>query len=379
MKRTYFYLIILLLGMVVFLPSCKKKNDKNQIIPIVLDSNSVRAFAYQFEQMVIREDSASIISLFDKLGIKDSLKNNSLINSSFDADFGNVFLDAYFVDIEKTFSAAIREGGDFKFIKYYAKEGKHHIITRLYNDYTLRIDDWIVDTVNNSLKITDAFFYNLSSTLINSANYSLQYQILEYTNPDGITSVLSNAKNLLLSGQDKQVLKLLKSNKTDLQEYPFYWQLYLRALYENDYLHFVSNFDTIIAPHFDMRSVTLHKLIFYANNAMIDETEQCINEMISSTADDPIYLFFYASALIKDKEYEQALICFQNLEGTIPMIWDIWCAKLECFYYLDDKVNFQKVAIQAKKLYNMPEEELMQFIDNHFPAMKNMNFSEKNS
>jgi hypothetical protein len=63
----------------------------------------------------------------------------------------------------------------------------------------------------------------------------------------------------------------------------------------------------------------------------------------------------------------------------MPLLWDVWCEKLECYYHLGDVDNFKKSAILGYNTFELTEAELLDFINLHFPAMKKIEFFTKNS
>ena len=115
----------------------------------------------------------------DKLFAKNQVSENSLIKSSFDSDFGTFFFDAYFQNMVLNLVETINNGGHFMCTRVYQKDSVFHFVTHLYNDLTLRIDDWQLAVVDNEIKIQDGFFYNLSSSMINDLHYWMLYQIME--------------------------------------------------------------------------------------------------------------------------------------------------------------------------------------------------------
>lgn len=376
-KYNLIYLsIFLIIGLLSF--SCKK-GGKSDSEKVTLDSLHITEFAQNIEKNVINGDTIFYVKAFDKKGLKLKLKENSIAFSSLDANFGQFYFDNYFDRISDAAVEAVANGGDFKFVKYYKKGEEHHIVMRTYQDYTVSFFDWIVGIVDNEIKIKEGFIYNQSSTLSNDLIYYLHYHVMEITNPDGATPNLVKANGLLMAGKEREALKLLQKNKSQLKQYPTYWQIYIGALYESDNKNFIANLDALKKEGIDDRTINLHKLLYYSSNGNSKATEQIISKMIDLTGDDPVYLFLYGKSLSIEEDFKNALICYQNLEKAMPLLWDIWCEKLGCYYQLGDTEAFKKYALQGVSNFGMSESELLDFIQLHFPAMKKINFFPKNA
>ena len=378
MKSNFIYFLLMAGLLLVASPSCKKmKKVSNN--DIAIDSVSVKAFARLLESKVNKGDDTYYASLFDMQYIREQLKSNSVVYSALDAEAGDFFFKNYIQQIGFSTFDAIENGGDFKFVRYYMKDNEHHIVVRTYYDFGLRIDDWIVHACGQDIKIKDGFLYNQSSTLINDLMYYIQYNIMQRSVPDGATYFLFKAQSLLEGGKEKEALKILKEQKESLKGYPQYWQLYVKTLYESDHKQFLNAFEQLSEEAlFDERNILLNKMLYFANESNIEETQAVIEALIPFTGDDPIYLFFFAKVFADNQEYEAALECFNALEGMTPLLWDIWCEKLDCHYQLNDTESFKKTALLAEKIYNMTPSELLEFIELNFPAMKKVNFFDKN-
>ena len=373
-RKSLFLLLLCIVGIFSF--SCKKKSQSTELNPLVLDSVMVVKFAQQWESAVNCGDTALLLQTFDKLFAKNQVSENSLIKSSFDSDFGTFFFDAYFQNVVLNLVETINNGGHFMCTRVYQKDSVFHFVTHLYNDLTLRIDDWQLAVVDNEIKIQDGFFYNLSSSMINDLNYWMLYQIMEKTNPGGATTEFAKINDAIIAGNTKLAMQSLAESRMQLAGYPSYWQLYLKTLFEDDYDNFIARFEADVAPNFDSRSVQLHELIYNACAGNVEATEQNVYQLIPYCGDAPIFLFFAGFARLEAKEYRDAAVCFENLDGILPLFWDLWCAKLECFYYLNDVKSFESLVNEGRKMYGMTAEEISQFIDSQFPKMKNINYSE---
>jgi tetratricopeptide (TPR) repeat protein len=375
--KKYILFLIPLFGFILFTMNSCKKSPRVEEDKITLDSLHITEFAIQIENSIIKGDTNFYVQAFDKNYLKEKLQDNSIAYSSLDASFGKFYFDNYFTRIAASALSAIEGGGDFQFVKYYKKGDEHHIVMRAYKDFNLVINDWIVNLVDHQIKIKDGFLYNQSSTLSNDLIYYLHYNVMQITNPEGVTPILAKANGLLASGKEKEALKILDKNKDLLKQYPNYWQIYMSALYETDTKNYIAHLDLLQTEGIDPKTILLNKLLYFVNNGNSMATKQLIEKIIPLTGDDPIYLFLYGKSLSLEEDYKNALICYQNIENVLPLLWDIWCEKLDCYYQLGEAESFKKCAVLALPNFGMSEAELLDFIQLHFPAMKKLDFFPK--
>ncbi|MEG2070437.1 MAG: hypothetical protein RR034_03580, partial [Bacteroidales bacterium] len=307
-------------------------------------------------------------SAFDKKYIKQAISDNSIVYSSLDLDLGKELFNNCFQEGEKAVKI-IEKGGDFKFVRYYYIEKKHHIVFRTYDDFIVNFYDYIVDTADAKIKIKDGFIYNLSNTFINDVRSSMLYSIMQHTNPDRNHSEIKKVIQLMENHRYSEALKILEKEQKSLKIYPMYWQLYLSNLYKCNSGIFIKTLDQLQKEGLDERYILLHKLFFLSNTGNISETENIINRLIPFSGDDPIYLLFYGKANYNAKNYQDALICYESAEEVMPLLWDLWYGKLECYDKLNDRTGFHKTLEKGENAYKMSKDELLQLTNQYFPKM----------
>lgn len=348
-------LAFFLLATCVF--GCKPKTEK-ETVPVrqALDKESVTVFARQMIYSVTHGDATFCNSAFDQKGIKAKIAENSLVNSSLDTDFGKAFLEENFHYGDQLLNV-MEQGGDVAFQQYYEKDGQHHILIRTYQDFGIKIEDFVVDTVDNQLKITDGFLYNISSTFSDYVKYMILYNVLQKTDPEGSTRYFAQCDELLKNKKEKEALQLLENQRELLKEYPFYTQQLLQAAF----LANPAKFPDFLKKHdeLDERSRLIHLLLYYANGGYVNETEETIESLIDLTGDDPIYLFFFARTNLIAKRYEDALICLDNVVNALPPLWDIWQMRADCLYHLDKNDAFIENILKGRDLYGLSNDELL--------------------
>lgn len=379
--KSRFNLLFLIITVLALMISCKEKKMAETQEVVVADSTSVTLFAKQLVLSVQNGNPDFFNQAFDKEYIRKAISENSIVYSSLDTDFGYSFFEKSFKYGNKALSA-IENGGDVHFMSYYYEDQKHHIIINFYRDYALNIYDFIVDTVDNQLKIKDGFIYDLSTTLINEIKYSILFDVLNITNPEGATSIFIQVNQILEEGRSWEALLLLQENRELLEEYPFYHYYYLQAMHDANLKDYSLFLDEMEKEGFDHRSVLLHKMHYYCELGKTDEAASVIEELISFTGDAPIYLLFFGKAYQHAGKYEEALYCYQNAETGMAQIWDLWYGKLECYAKLKLSEDFYRTLQSGETLYGMTSGELVEFAEKSFgdfmkayppkdPAMKN--------
>ncbi|MCQ2285244.1 MAG: hypothetical protein MJZ76_00015 [Bacteroidales bacterium] len=351
----------------IFLSACTHKTDKEIIEETVdLNQETVTAFAHQIVYSVNRGDADFFNNAFDKKHIKQVISENSIVFSALDTDFGKEFFEGCFRQGDLTVQT-INDGGDFHFQRYYEKEGEHHIVFRTYQGYGIKIEDYIVDTVDNEIKIKEGFTHNLATTISKQVEYTVLLNVLQKTDPEGNTKAIITADQLLKEGKNKEAYTLLQENKEFLKDYPHFTQSYLRAAFmanPHDFIRFIDQYENL-----DERTILVHKLLYYTNGGYLKESEEIINQLIEQTADDPIYLFLFAHANFVAQKYENALTCIENVEKVLPPLWDIWQTKLQCCEKLHKNDLFAETILTAKSAYGMSNKEILDFTRSEYPKM----------
>lgn len=364
--------LFILLSIIILLNACGHKNEPTSIEEAVeLNESTVTTLGTQLEQSVLNGISDVLNNAFDKEYLKSIIRDNSIVNSSLDADFGKDFFDNNF-HVGDEMVEIVNNGGDYKFLQYYFDETNqsHHIILRSYNDFVLNFYDYTIDTMNNKLVIKDGFIYNTGTKFSDIIRENILLSALNKTNPEGITSTLSDIKKNFDEKKYKVALQLLRDHQAELENLSCYWQLYIASLYQTcPKASFIDSLNALGSKNIDKRMLLLHQLIFSLNEGKTDIAENTINEMIEQTGDDPIYLMMFGKTNFYAKNYKDALICYETSEQYLPPLWDLWYGKLECLYAINDKENFVKCLNSAINNYKMTKEELTELTKKHFPKM----------
>ena len=347
------FIPVLCLFFLTFFMSCNRtsKMIEDEDLVVLTEASAV-AFAEQLENSVtgFNFDAAFLNNAFDKKYIKDVISDHPIVYSALDTDFGQQFFNQSF-NFGDEVLAAVENGGDFRFVRHYEENGKHHLLMHLYRDFSLKIFDFVLDTVDNQIKIKDGFLYDLSSSYSNQVRYNVVYNVLQKTNPEGVTSLFMKMNQLLREKKVKEVQKFLKENQASLQEYPAYLYYKIQNSFDIDPKNHVAFLEQLDTEGVDKRTILLHKMHYYCSTGKSELLWEVIDKLIDYTGDDPIYLLFYGKSCFEAKDYEKALYCYQNAETGMPLIWDLWFGKLECYAKLKMEKEFNATLMLGKELY----------------------------
>jgi tetratricopeptide (TPR) repeat protein len=368
---TYFYTIFFccLLGSLLW--TCHSGKGKKSTEETQFNDVKVKVFGEQLERTTMAGEAKFYNEAFDEAYLKEVISDNSIVKSSFDSDFGFSFFRAYLNEGNQC-RAIVDNGGQYRFVRQYEENGQHHIVFRKYVDLgNMEIRDYTLELKEDKVKICNGYIYNNSTTLENDLRYTVLYHVLKQTNPQGEIHFLEEARALLEQGKSTEALLLLQREKAAIVNYPYYKDLYIRALYETDSKNFLSRLEEMVRDSLlDTRAQLLHTLLYCANQGLVEPCQAAIEALISYSGDDPIYLLFFAHANFTAKNYQIALDWYRTAEQNMPLIWDVWYGQLACYATLHDKDNFQQTLEKSHETFGMTAEEMADFKVRHFPKMK---------
>lgn len=354
-KLAYISLAIILSTLILCGCNNKKKQTQNETL-VELNEQSITEFAKKIEHGIINGQANALNNVIDQENIKQLVRENSIVNSGFDVEGGQKYFERC-LHIGEPLVEAINNGGDFSFTKYYVDNNEHHIVFRSYDNFIINFYDFTVDTVAGKLLIQDGFIYNTGCLISENIQGGMLYNLMLQTNPDSDVKWLLQAETMTKNGEAAKALALLDEHKEMLKEYPSFYQLYIANLYRADQAHFDSRLSNL-SNEIDVRHLLLHKLLYYVNEGKTSETENTINELITHTGDDPIFLFLYGYANQVSKQYKEALNCYETVDQSMPLIWDLWQCEILCHKKLNDSEGLNKCLEKGKKAYGMSDDEI---------------------
>ena len=349
---SFVWILAVLLGC-----SChNKSNGGDAPAAVELNEQTVTEFAKKIERGIVNGKADALNQVINQENIKELVCENSIVNSGFDVEGGKRYFERC-LHLGEPLVNAINNGGDFAFTRYYLADGEHHVVFRSYDNFLVNFYDFTVDTVGGKLLIQDGFIYNTGCLLSKNVQGGMLYNLMLQTNPDSDVKWLLQAEQLTKSDNAKQALAILEEHREMLKEYPSFYQLYIANLYRCDPAHFESRLDEL-SSQIDPRYRQLHKLLYFVNEGNVQQTETVVNELIAHTGDDPIFLFLYGYANQVKKQYKEALSCYQTVEQSMPLIWDLWQCEINCYKKLNDTEGLEKCLEKGKSAYGMTDDEI---------------------
>ncbi|MDR1345189.1 MAG: hypothetical protein LBK03_00600 [Bacteroidales bacterium] len=371
-SRIFFTSILYcLLGSVLLTCHSSNKGKRDMTKEDSLDEIKVKVFGEQLERTTMSGDAKFYNEAFDETCLKEAISDNSIVKSSFDSEFGLSFFHAY-LNEGNFCNETVNNGGQYHFVRQYVENEQYHIVFRKYVDLgNMEIRDYTLKSKEGKVKICGGYIYNNSATLSNDLKYTVLYHVLKQTNPQGETHLLEEARTLLEQRKAAEAIALLQLKKSIIADYPYYKDLYIRALYETDSKNFLNRLkDMVCDSLIDKRTQLLHTLLYCSNQGLVDPCQATIEELIPYTGDDPIYLLFFAHANFVAKNYQIALDWYHTAEQNMALIWDVWYGQLACYASLNDKTNFHKTLEKSQEIFGMTAEQTADFKTRHFPKMR---------
>lgn len=357
LKRLFFAITFLLL--IFFFEGCHQKKKPQTPSFVELNEQTITAFAKNIETGILEGEPAALNSVLHKENIKQLISENSIVYSGFDVEGGVNYFE-HCLQLGEPLVEVVNRGGDFAFTRYYVENNAHHIVFRSYDNYLINFYDFTIDTLLGKLCIQDGFIYNAGCLLSKNIEGSMLYNLMLQTNPDSEVKWLKEIEELTLKHQHAKALDLIRNHKEALQQYPALQQLHIANLYQHNKAQFLTKLGEL-QGEIDPRTIYLHELLFCVNEGNVTKCEAIINELIPHVGDDPIFLFLYGYALMNAKNYQDALTCFQTVDKSMPLIWDLWQCEIKCLKALHHNEELKQCLQKGKKAYGLSDHELREF------------------
>lgn len=370
--KKIFIISTLCIALCCFFTSCKKdKKEDNQTKTVAITEANlhlIKSFGENITNTILKQDPDFFNNSIDT----GTLKNLAIQKSS-SVTFGkgpeifsqNSRYGDYLLSI-------VNNGGDFRIDTCYVKNGRYHLLLRIYNQYGgIEFEDLQINMRGNSPVVEDAFIYtiagNLSDKIASEASFSA---FMSNENPTDAARNMLTVTALYGSGDFAQMWQILRDNRTQLKEFTAFYNFYPIGLYQfSD--NVAGDLEQLKNEGVDERYVAYHQLCYAIFKGDVDATDAAILKLIDFTGDDPIYTFLYGKALMNAHRFDDALLAFNAAKSQkITYFWDLWNAELECYAQLGNRETFQQCLNAGKNLYGMSDQDLAEHLANHFPKMK---------
>lgn len=217
--RSIKQLSVLLIAFVVFFCSCSET-------PKPLTKAEAVAFAGEIEKSIKKGESELLDNAFDK---DEFIKRLDLSDNADGKSFSEGIISK--INLGSQLTSILNDQDNFNFIKQYEKEGKQHVIFRLYTskEGSLNYHDYELIKSGDKCKIADAYIYLTGETLAETMHnmyYNVYKKALKNNNADaglGGLNDLKEIKDLTNKGKAKEAKEMynalpegLKKSKTVL-------------------------------------------------------------------------------------------------------------------------------------------------------------------
>lgn len=201
----------------VVLTACKQK-------PQQLTDEEAVTFAKAIEKSIKKGDGDFLDHAFDKDAFIDKMK---LPTTAEGRGFGKGILEK--MNLGNKITSALSDQDNFEFIKHYIKDGKHHVIFRLYNvkESSLNYHDYELIKSHDKCRVADVYIYLSGETLAETMGNLFKTLYANNNDPDqqGLAGVedLKEVRTLIQRGKNAEAKKMyeglpayLKNTKTIL-------------------------------------------------------------------------------------------------------------------------------------------------------------------
>lgn len=305
---------LLLIALVSFFSSCTEA-------PKPLTKAEAVAFAGEIEKSIKTGESELLDNAFDK---DEFIKRLDLMDNADGKDFSEGIISK--INLGSQLTSILNDQDNFNFIKYYEKEGKHHVIFRLYTskEGSLNYHDYELIKSGDKCKIADAYIYLTGETLAETMHnmyYNVYKKAMKNNNVDASLGGLNNLKeikDLTNKGKAKEAKEMydalpegLKKTKTVLLINVFVCS----RLTEDVYNTAIQEFKKIYPNEPNM---SLMMIDGYYLQKDYEKMLGAVNALDSQINKDPLLDYYrYLSYKLLVKE-DSGKICLDRLVKNMP-------------------------------------------------------------
>lgn len=279
------------------------------------------AFAGEIEKSIKKGESEFLNTAFDK---EEFIKRLDLEDSPEGKGFADGVITK--LNLGTQLTAILTDRDNFNFIKYYEKEGHHHVIFRLFTtkDGSLNYHDYELVKTGNACKIADAYIYLSGETLAETMHsmfsnlYKKSLKNNNYDNSLGGLNDLKEIKDLLNRGKAKEAQQMyealpasLKKNKTVLLINVFICS----RLTEDDYNAAIKEFNRLFP---NQPNMSLMMIDGYFIQKDYQKMLGAVNALDAQIDKDPLLDYYrYLSYKLMLKQ-DSGLVCLNRLIKNMP-------------------------------------------------------------
>ena len=204
--------LLFIIPVFTLMSACKPKLQQ-------LTNEEAISFAKQMQTSIKKGDGAFLDNAFDKDAFIGKM---NLPDKDAGKGFGKGIMDK--LNLGTQISNSLSDQDQFEFIKHYVKEGKHHIIFRLYGakESTLNYHDYELLKVNNECRIADVYIYMSGETLAETMRnmYTELFEKSKEMDKNTVAGMgdLGDIKKLMQRGKNAEAKRMFDALPAYLKE-----------------------------------------------------------------------------------------------------------------------------------------------------------------
>jgi hypothetical protein len=283
-----------------------------------LTSTEAIAFAGEIESSIKKGESTFLDNAFDK---DEFIKKLDLG----DYTEGNEFAEGVIskLNLGTQLTTILNDQDNFNFIKHYEKDGRHHVVFRLFTtkDGSLNYHDYELIKSGKACKIADAYIYLSGETLAETMHgmyANLYKKSLKNSNSLGGLNDLKEIKDLLNRGKVKEAKDMyealpasLKKNKTVLLINVFICS----RLTEEEYNTAINEFNRLYPNQPNMNLMMIDGYFIQKDYVKMLGAVNALDTQINT---DPLLDYYrYLSYKLLLKQ-DSGIICLNRLVKNMP-------------------------------------------------------------
>lgn len=349
------YFVLFVLCCIAF-ASCKQKD---------LQDEDFIDFATEIEKQMTCENAISAINAFDY----EEFEKRVLTGMSISND-EKKRISELIQNMDNPIAMTLEEvknGANFRFVKFYRKNNEPHIVFRIYFNGVVSVEDWIIGVEKGQIRILDAFL------VISGIYWSDNYRQQLYNRLNIFTDEVINTNKLI------DVNYLISIEEYQKADSLLYWllpqmqdNLYARTL-ELRLASFTDKHEDmkILAEQFNQsfpdekRIKTYYLMQNSIQQGIVDETINNIHTLIDLIGDDPIYYLYQAWAFQSANSPKHALESLDSAIYYIPGNIDLYINKMDIYYYDYDYENCMNMLYLIDALFSHSGNDVAFFSENY--------------
>jgi thioredoxin-like negative regulator of GroEL len=262
--------------------------------------------------------------------------------------------------LEKELVKQVTTGTHYKFVRYYEKEKRHHVLFRLYGNDGLNYHDFELVKRDGKVRVADAFIFiageKLSQSLAVIMN-SLMDEKASDAELEMYAKNLSRIKSMMAQEKFTAAKELLSTMPQTIRGKKIFqiMNLQISSHLENDsYMEAIREFESLYAGD---PAAQLVMFDGYVLKGDFGQALQVLNS-VDSTIHDP-FLHYYRGLVFRQLgEQENATMAFEKLTRELPDFDDGFIELMATYLETDQQQKAKKLLAAYKTTATFSQEKL---------------------